>query len=170
MDDAPHRRWVKPPPPWKKARSAPEGCNIDLLSQGDFDGRLRFTPGTINSLDDHLMRNPEWRTINVSGSSSTSYNEEPMGTISSFDLTVWLRRLPNFYLRNVMCPLVLLNALVLGVTVFQIVIADIMPRTANPDEEPVIITYAVYSFTILVSVTLTSMLTTNLSFQDWKVK
>ena len=23
VDDAPHRRWVKPPPPWKKARSAP---------------------------------------------------------------------------------------------------------------------------------------------------
>ena len=24
VDDAPHRRWVKPPPPWKKARSAPD--------------------------------------------------------------------------------------------------------------------------------------------------
>ena len=25
VDDAPHRRWVKPPPPLKKARSAPVG-------------------------------------------------------------------------------------------------------------------------------------------------
>ena len=33
VDDAPHRHWVKPPPPWKKARSAPEYVVIILSIQ-----------------------------------------------------------------------------------------------------------------------------------------
>ena len=42
-DDAPHRRWVKPPaPPWKKARSAPEALRIknkDNVNKRDYSLR-----------------------------------------------------------------------------------------------------------------------------------
>ena len=37
VDDAPHRRWVNPPPPWKKARSAPvDGIRCTKIEQVRF--------------------------------------------------------------------------------------------------------------------------------------
>ena len=157
-------------------------CDLELTPRGPFVFRPSFAGNAAVS--------PQWEVVNISQMAFTQ--PDPMANIdfSFLVVSIELKRLPNFYLRNIMCPLVLLNvlalsiffiplksgerisaclSLVLGVTVFQIVVADIMPKTSLPGEEPKIIGYGVSSFILLVSITIQSILATNISFKTWKI-
>ena len=151
-------------------------------------GPFVFIPSHIYTVE---TLSPQWRVIKVSHDVTSGVDPWDNTEYNFLIVSIVLDRLPNFYLRNIMCPLVLMNALamstffiplksgerisaclslVLGVTVFQIVVADIMPKTSQPGEEPQIIGYGVSSFILLVSITIESILATNISFQNWKLK
>ena len=159
-------------------------CNLTLTPRGPF----AFIPTHV--LHSETL-SPQWRVTSIFQEVFSTTNAYTNLEFSILVVSIVLDRLPNFYLRNIMCPLVLMNALamstffiplksgerisaclslVLGVTVFQIVVADIMPRTSQPGEEPQIIDYGVSSFILLVSITIESILATNISFQNWKIK
>ena len=62
VDDALHRRWVKPPPPWKKARSAPEymeefECKNRYLRQ--FQNKTQIEQYETFSMISHSLHNKE---------------------------------------------------------------------------------------------------------------
>ena len=159
-------------------------CYITASHQG----AVQFTSGNILHLDWALS--PQWRVGDVYLDGYFEVNPLNNNTVSFFNIVITLERLPNFYLRNIMCPLVLMNALaiatfmiplksgervsaclalVLGLTVFQIVIADIMPKTSQPTDEPLIIGYGVSSFVLLVSITIESIIAINISYQPWRI-
>ena len=149
---------------------------------------VQFTPGPVVTLD--WVLSPQWRLDNVSLGGYIEVNPLNNNNVPFFLIDITLERLPNFYLRNVMCPLVLMNALaiatfliplksgervsaclalVLGLTVFQIVIADNLPKTSQPTDEPIIIGYGVSSFVLLVSITIESIIVINISYQPWRI-
>ena len=159
-------------------------CNITANHQGN----VMFTSG--NALPFDWALSPQWRVGNAYIYMEKEVNPLNNNEVSFFAIVITLDRLPNFYLRNVMCPLVLMNALaiatfliplksgervsaclalVLGLTVFQIVIADIMPKTSQPTDEPIIIGYGVSSFVLLVSITIESIIAINISYQQWRI-
>ena len=159
-------------------------CNITVNHQGN----VMFTSG--NALPFDWALSPQWRVGNAYIYMDKEVNPLNNNEVSFFAIVITLDRLPNFYLRNVMCPLVLMNALaiatfliplksgervsaclalVLGLTVFQIVIADIMPKTSQPTDEPIIIGYGVSSFVLLVSITIESIIAINISYQQWRI-
>ena len=159
-------------------------CNITVNHQGN----VMFTSG--NALPFDWALSPQWRVGNAYIYMDKEVNPLNNNEVSFFAIAITLDRLPNFYLRNVMCPLVLMNALaiatfliplksgervsaclalVLGLTVFQIVIADIMPKTSQPTDEPIIIGYGVSSFVLLVSITIESIIAINISYQQWRI-
>ena len=159
-------------------------CILMLIPRGPFV----FIPSEAENIE---TVSPQWRVTGISHQVFSEIDTWTNTEQSILIVSIVLERLPNFYLRNIMCPLVLMNALamstffiplksgerisaclalVLGVTVFQIVIADIMPKTSQPGEEPQIIGYGVSSFILLVSVTIEAILATNVSFKNWKIK
>ena len=159
-------------------------CNLTVAPRGPFV----FIPSETYTIE---TLSPQWRVISISQDVVNELDTRSNTEYNYLIVSIVLDRLPNFYLRNIMCPLVLMNALamstffiplksgerisaclslVLGVTVFQIVVADIMPKTSQPGEEPQIIGYGVSSFILLVSITIEAILTTNISFQNWKIK
>ena len=159
-------------------------CNVSV----NCPGYSKFVPGIAENLEWSLS--PQWIVSDVSIGAFYAHSPLDHKGATFFDIVITLDRLPNFYLRTVVCPLVLLNALaiathmiplksgerissclalVLGVTVFQIVIADILPKTSQPTGEPIIIGYSVSSFVLLVFVTISSIVCTNISTKPWSI-
>ena len=171
-----------------------QNCWILLKAANSESSILILEAGTFVVLTSD--KNPQWDVNDLYGYtgesptqlSSNSYNS------SVLNVTVILHRLPNYYLQNIVSPMVFLNAVglftffiplksgervsvcisvVLGMTVFQIVIADILPQTSRTSQTPVIVLYAWMSFAALVGIILSTILTMNVSYRsgdvNWKV-
>eukprot|EP00057_Strongylocentrotus_purpuratus_P015260 XP_011669734.1 PREDICTED: neuronal acetylcholine receptor subunit alpha-9-like [Strongylocentrotus purpuratus] len=163
-------------------------CGVGFFPLGINSVYIKFIPGLALSLANY---NAEWR-VNAMESEASEKQDAFSGKRTPFlDIVIFLERQPNFYLRNILCPLVLFIilafstfwipiksgervsaslSLVLGNTVFQIIITDIMPRTSNPADEPLIVYFCVSSFALITAITVWSMLVSNLSFKKWSLK
>ncbi|XP_072165280.1 neuronal acetylcholine receptor subunit beta-4-like [Diadema setosum] len=164
-------------------------CNLSFVSQGLPNDIFEFEPGHSFSMKGN--NNPQWLlsalALGTFEETEPVYNE----TFSFLNVRFTLTRLPDFYLRMIGVPIQQLNtlalmaffiplksgervssclSLVLGQTVFQIIIADILPRTSRADREPILINFVLLSFLNLVCITVASTLTVNLSFQPWRIR
>ncbi|XP_071488245.1 neuronal acetylcholine receptor subunit alpha-5-like [Diadema antillarum] len=163
-------------------------CVVIFASQGLRSDIFKFEPAQVLSLDDTY---PQWLLTALSADAVEESDQLHNETFSFLNVRFTLERLPDFFLRMVAAPLQLLNALalitfliplksgervssclslVLGQTVFHIIIADILPRTSRADSEPILINFVLSSFLNLVCITAGSAMTVNLSFQSWRIR
>ena len=169
-------------------------CWIVLKTSNAEISSLTLEPGTFAILASD--KNPQWDVLDLYGATEETPIQRGSGSYKSSTLyvTVKLQRLPNFFLQNIVSPMFFLNAVglftffiplksgervsvcisvVLGMTVFQIVIADILPQTSRTSQTPVIVLYAWMSFAALIGIILSTILTMNVSYRsgdvNWKV-
>ncbi|XP_063957347.1 acetylcholine receptor subunit alpha-1-B-like [Lytechinus pictus] len=163
-------------------------CSIGFFIMGYYSDRIKLVPGRAYSLFNY---NTEWKIKNLVFVPHDRMDIVTRKNISFLDAVMHLERAPNFYLRIILCPLVLLNglalstfwipiksgervsaslSLVLGNTVFQIIISDIMPRTSDPEFEPRIVYFCVSSFALITAITVWSMLVSNLAAKKWSLR
>ncbi|XP_071503700.1 neuronal acetylcholine receptor subunit alpha-9-like [Diadema antillarum] len=163
-------------------------CNLSFVSQGIPSDFFEFEPEQVFSLAD---TNPQWLLSGLALDTSETTDPVHNDTFSFLNVRFTMTRLPDFYLRMIAVPIQQLNtlalmaffiplksgervssclSLVLGQTVFQIIIADILPRTSRADSEPILINFVLTSFLTLVCITGGSTITVNLSFQPWRIR
>ncbi|XP_072165282.1 neuronal acetylcholine receptor subunit alpha-6-like [Diadema setosum] len=144
-----------------------------------------------NVIAEVLAPSPQWN-ITVSSKISTSLETlDGDDMFSMLVLIVRLDRLPSFYVYTIVLPLLLINivglftflvplksgerisaciSVLLGLTVFQIVLGDIIPQTSRTDRTPIILVYGSMSFFVLVAMCVSSVLLVNISFRPCRVK
>ncbi|XP_071503701.1 acetylcholine receptor subunit beta-like 2 [Diadema antillarum] len=143
-----------------------------------------------NVIAEVLAPSPQWN-ITVSSKISTSLETlDGDDVFSTLVLIVRLDRLPSFYIYTIVLPLLLINiiglitflvplksgerisaciSVLLGLTVFQIVLGDIIPQTSRTDRTPIILVYGSMSFFVLVAMCVSSVLLVNISFRPCRV-
>ena len=149
-------------------------CLLVLIAQNAESGQVKLNPTTADNASNHA----QWDIVGISAI-STEVGAGPNYNLSlaTAIVAIQLARLPTFYVLNIILPIFFLGliglgsfmiplksgerasvciSVVLGITIFQVVLSDVLPRTSRPDQMPILYSYGSKSFFFLVSLTMAS--------------
>nr|XP_054773683.1 neuronal acetylcholine receptor subunit alpha-3-like [Lytechinus pictus] len=163
-------------------------CNLMFRSQ-DMSTSVMLVPGNIRHRDEDKPLT--WDVLSVDHVSAPIAELTGYPAVSELIVIARLQRLPFHYIYVILIPAMLINvmgvfsfliplksgervsaciSIVLGVTIFQIVISDAMPQTGRLNSTPETVKYLSYSFIALVGSMMCSILTLNISYRTGYIK
>ena len=164
-------------------------CHVIIIAQNADSGQIILNPTSVTHQAED--KHPQWDVEEITGLSfqwtrSGGVDDDGVSfPITAVDITIRLSRLPTFYVQNIILPIFLLGlmgigsfliplksgerasvciSVVLGITIFQIVLSDVLPKTSRSDQMPILFSYASKTFFVLVALTTTSFFTIKLSY------
>eukprot|EP00057_Strongylocentrotus_purpuratus_P034194 XP_794253.1 PREDICTED: neuronal acetylcholine receptor subunit beta-2-like [Strongylocentrotus purpuratus] len=164
-------------------------CLLLITSLDLFNTSVVLVPGVLK----HRAGNRplSWDVISMIHVSLLRFDQASEYAFSDLVVAIKLERLPHHYVFFIIVPVMLLNAVgivsffipvksgervstcisvVLGVTIFQIVIGDVIPQTSRSDSNPHALKYLSTSFIALVGIMLSSVAALNISYRNGSIK
>eukprot|EP00057_Strongylocentrotus_purpuratus_P004475 XP_003728785.1 PREDICTED: acetylcholine receptor non-alpha chain-like [Strongylocentrotus purpuratus] len=163
-------------------------CKMIIASQ-DIITNVVLIPGVfIHRAEDRPLY---WELTSLVAESRSRENRAGDHAVSDLLVIMHLERLPNHYIYTIILPVTLINAIgiwtffiplksgervttcisvVLGVTVFQIVIIDVMPQTTRSGAIPPTIKYLTMTFITLAVIMMCSAMSLNITYQKRRIK
>ena len=151
-------------------------CYIIVTAQNAVSQQVTLNPTAV--VHRFAEKHAQWEILDISALSAEEEDgvDDNMSIAAAF-IGIRVARLPSFYVQNIILPLFILGliglgafmiplksgerasvciSVVLGITIFQVVLSDVLPRTSRPDQMPILYSYGSRSFTLLVSLTMAS--------------
>ena len=166
-----------------------QACHVIIKAQNADSDQLTLTPAAVT--DQAGDKHPQWNIEDISGSSVKWRSSGDDSGAAALDIDVRLSRLPTFYVQNIILPIFLFGliglgcfmiplksgerasvsvSVVLGITIFQIVLSDVLPKASRSDQMPILFLYASRSLLVVVSLTATSFFSIKLSYGSGNIQ
>ena len=163
-----------------------QNCPIITMGQNGGKGRYKLNPTAV--VHQSARDDAEWDVQEISAYSA--YGEDSL-MLPAAIISIHMARFPSFYVKSIVVPMILLGliglgsfmiplkggerasicvSVVLGMTIFQVVLSDALPRTSRPGSVPIMFSYTSKSFIILVALTITSFFNIRLSSRSGHIR